>query len=323
MKIEEAVNGQKVWGWKLAAYLFLAGAGAGAYLVGFITNLIYPELVIVTKVGILLGAPLVITGILFLIMDLGRETRAFLAFSQPGSSWIARGTIIITVFVLLDLIYLATWIWPVTLLEGVPSLHSALGCIVAIFAFLTLIYTGMVLGAAKPIAFWDPIVLPWLFLISGVSVGIMGVAFSLSVYGLSTDLTFEQPLTLLARYDTFIIIFEALIIGFYLWKTYQVRAARVSVHMVTKGMLAKYFWGGVVVAGLVVPFAFAIYGAYMSTAIPILVLTVLSSIIGLVGGFMLRYTIVAGGASMPLTVNGTLVPAPKTSRTKASQRIAF
>lgn len=313
MKIEETLNTQKVWGWKIAAYLFLVGVGAGAYLVGFVVNLTYPELVILSRMGVIMGAPLVIIGVLFLILDIGRKTLAFLAFSRPGSSWTARGTIIITVFIILNLIYLGTWIWPFTLLEGIPGARLVLGSVVAVFAVVTLVYTGIGLGVAKPIAFWDPSILSALFLISGISTGIMGVAFSLSAYGLSAGLAVEQSLTLLARYNAFIIIVEALIIGFYLWRMHQVRAARISVHMVTKGMLARHFWGGMVAPGLVVPFAFAIYGAYMSAVETILVLAALSSIIGLVGGFMLRYVVVAGGASMPLNVNGILVPVPKTS----------
>ena len=323
MKIEETLDTQKVWGWEIAAYLFLAGVGAGAYLTGFVANLIHSELVIVSRVGVLLGAPLVIIGILFLIMDLGKKTLAFLTFSQPGSSWIARGTIIITVFVILDLSHIGMWIWPFTLLESVPGLHLALGSITAVFALLTLIYTGIVLGVAKPIAFWDLRVLPWLFLISSISIGIMGVAFSLSVYGLSAGQVVEQPQMLLVHYNAFIIIVEVLIIVFYLWRMHQVREARISVHIVTKGMLAGHFWGGVVVAGLMVPFAFAIYGAYMPTIKPILILTALFSIIGLVGGFMLRYVVIAGGTRTPLNVEGVLIPLPETLKAKLPRRTAF
>lgn len=323
MKVKETMDSQKTWGGKIAAYLFLAGVGAGAYLVGFLANLLYPDLVILSKIGVLLSVPLVIIGILFLICDLGKRPLAFLVFSQPKSSWIARGTIIITVFVILALVHIGVWIWPFTILEGIPGLHLALGSIAAIFALLTLIYTGMVLGAAKPIVFWDSMFLPGLFLVSGISTGTMGVAFYLSVYGLSAGLAFEQPLTLLVRYDAFIIIVEALIICFYLFRMYQLTEATTSVRMVVRGNLAVPFWGGVVAAGLVIPFAFEVYITYLSTVTPILVLTALSSIIGLVGGFMLRYIVVAGGVSIPLSVNGIPVPLPKTLRAKVSQRIAF
>jgi len=324
MKIGETVNTQKAWGGKIAAYLFLAGVGAGAYLVGFLVNLFYPDLVILLRIGVLLGAPLVIIGILFLIWDLGKKPLAFLVFSQPKSSWIARGTIIITVFVILALVHIGMWIWPFTILEGVPGLHLALGSIAAIFALLTLIYTGMVLGAAKAIAFWDSMFLPGLFLISGISTGTMGLAFYLSVYGLSAGLAFEQPLAFLARYDAFIIIVEALIICFYLFRMYRLTEATTSARTVVRGNLAVPFWGGVVAAALVVPFVFDVYITSLSTAGPaaVLVLTAVAGIIGLFGGFMLRYIVVAGGASISLNVNGIPVPVPQTSKAKVFQRIA-
>lgn len=316
MKMEKTINTQQAWGGKIAAYLFLAGVGAGSYLVGFVVNLTRPDLVILSRIGVLLGAPLVIIGILFLILDLGKKPLAFLAFSQPGSSWIARGTIIITAFVILTLVHIGLWIWPSTWLEGAPSIHLALGSITAIFALLTLIYTGMVLGVAKPIPFWDPLILPGLFLVSGVSTGTMGIAFYLSIYGLSSGSAIEPPLTLLARCDVFILIIEALIIGGYLFRMHHLSGAQASAGMVLRGKLAAPFWGGVVAAGLVIPLVFEVYLAYLSPPSPAtaLVLTAVAGIIGLIGGFMLRYVVVVGGVSLPLNINGIPVPVPKTPR---------
>jgi len=307
---------QKVWGWQIAAYLFLAGVGAGVYLTGFVVSQVVPELTILLRIGILLGAPLVIIGIIFLVIDLGKKTRALLAFSQPGTSWIARGTIIITAFVVLDLIYLGTWIWPFTVIAGAPGLQLTLGIITALFAVLTLIYTGMVLGTAKSIAFWDPWFLPGLFLVSGISTGAMCLTLYLSIYGLSAGQVLQQPLMLLGRYDAFIIIVEALIIAFYLVRMYQRIDARTSARVVTQGNLAPHFWVGVVLAGLVVPFAVEMYliSLLAPATTAMLVLTLAAGIIGLIGGFMLRYLVIAGGASRALNVKGIPVPLPRTSK---------
>jgi len=323
--MNETLNTQKVWGWKIVAYLFLVGLGAGAYLVGFVFNLIYPEFVLLSKLTVLITAPLVIVGLLFLIWDLGRKTLAHRAVLRPLSSWIARGTIIITVFIILDLIHIGIWIWPSTWLAGAPGLRLALGGIASVFAVLTLIYTGLLLRAAKPIPFWNTSFLPVLFLVSGISTGTMGAAFSLSAYGLSAGSAVEQPLRLLARYDAFIIIFEALIICFYLWRMHQLTAGRTSARMVIRGSLAVPFWGGVVAVGLVVPFAFEVYKTYLSTIDPLalLTLTAVASILGLVGGFLLRYIVIAGGTRTPLNVEGVLIPLPDTDRVKVPRRAAF
>lgn len=325
MKMEEAVHIPKLWDWKIAAHLFLVGVGAGTYLVGFILTLTRPELILLSKVTVSIAAPLVIVGTIFLILQLGQKANAFRAFSRPVSSWMARGAIILTVFVILGLIHIGTWIWPSTVLGDAPGLRLTLGSVASVFAVFVLIYTGMLLRALKPIAFWNTLTLPLLFLVSGISTGIMGAALVLAVYGFSTGLTVERPLVLLARYEAFIIIVEALILGFYLWRMRRVIAARDSVRIVTKGNLAAGFWVGVVAAGLVVPLAFAVYHIYLSAVDPlaVVILTIVASIIGLVGGFMLRYIVVAGGTSAEINVEGVLVPLPETSRATVSRRVAF
>jgi formate-dependent nitrite reductase membrane component NrfD len=325
MDIEESVYTQRIWGWQITTYLFLAGIGAGAYIIGFIFNLAHPEFVILPKVAVILGAPLVIIGVLFLIADLGRKTLFPLAFSQPLSSWIARGTIIITVFIILDLVHIGLWIWPSTLLENLPGLLLSLWVITAIFAVLTLIYTGLVLGAAKPIHFWNTSLLPILFLASGIFTGIMGIASCLIAYTLFAEVAIEQLLMVMARYVIFITIVEAIIISFYLWRTHQVIAARTSVRIVTRGHLAVTFWNGVVVAGLLIPLAFAIYYIYLPIANPVsvLVLAIVVSIIGLIGGFILKYIVVAGGTRTLLNVKGVLVLPPDIYRARFVRKKAW
>jgi len=323
--MEKALNTQKVLGWKIAAYLFLVGMGAGAYLAGFVFNLIHPEFALLSKLTVLLSAPLVIVSLLFLILDLGRKTPFYLTFLRPLSSWIARGTIIVTIFIILNLIHIGLWIWPSTWLAGAPGLHLALGSVASVFAVLTLIYTGLLLGSAKPIPFWNTSFLSVLFLVSGISMGIMGAALFLSVYGLSAGLAIHQPLMFLACYDAFIIIVEALIIYFYLWRMHQLTATRTSARMVLRGSLAALFWGGVVAAGLVVPFVAEIYKTYLPTVNPVavLALTAVASILGLAGGFILRYIIVAGGIRAPLNAKGVSVPPPDTYRAKVIRRATF
>jgi formate-dependent nitrite reductase membrane component NrfD len=323
MKIEETLKTQKVWGWEIAAYLFLVGVGAGAYLVGFTLNLIHPEFTLLSKLTTIFAAPLVIIGALYLLLDLGRKNLAILAFSRPLSSWMAAGTVIMTVFVVLDLLQIGLWIWPSTWLGGAPGAFLALESVTSVFAVLTLVYTGMLLGSNKPIPFWNAWFLPVLFLVSGISTAIMGVALLLSIYGLSAydlpiGLVFVQPIFFLARYNAIVIIVEALILYFYLWRMRKVVASRASVHSVTRGNLAAHFWGGVVVAGLLIPFVFEIYKTYLLVSDPMamFILVIVASVIGLIGGFMLRYVIIAGGISTPLNVKGVFVPRPTTYRAK-------
>ena len=102
------VNGQlqKEWGWLIAAYLFLGGVGAGAYTIAAVNSFLGESLEPSTVVGLWIGFPALLIGSLFLIADLGSPKNAFLAGMKPGSSWIARGTWIITAFMVLAFLHL-------------------------------------------------------------------------------------------------------------------------------------------------------------------------------------------------------------------------
>ena len=106
--MDPKVNGQlqREWGWLIAVYLFLGGVGAGAYTIAAINSFIGEGMGGATTVGLWIGFPALLVGTIFLIADLGAPTRAVLAGMKPGSSWIARGTWIISVFMVLSLLHL-------------------------------------------------------------------------------------------------------------------------------------------------------------------------------------------------------------------------
>ncbi len=314
MEMTDTLRKQKVWGWSVATYLFLAGMGAGAYLMGFILGLVNSEFALFSKIAIILAAPLMVIGLFLLVLDLGQKQIFAMVFLRPLSSWMARGSIIITIFLILDIIHIGLWIWPFNILADNAGAFLALGIIGSIFAVLTMIYTGLLLGAAKPIPFWSQTVLPVLFLVSGISTGIMGTAFILTIFGLSAGTAVEPALVRLARYDVFIVIVEAIILVVYLYRMYQLAEARLSANMVVTGNLSARFWGGVVVSGLLVPFVFELYVGYLSSAatVTMLIPTAIVSVIGLFGGLMLRHIIVAGGTRTTLNIDGVLLPVSDT-----------
>ena len=61
--MEEKLRGGFVFGWKVIAYLFLAGVGGGAAAVGAAFRLILPEAEAITRTSVILGAPLVVVGL--------------------------------------------------------------------------------------------------------------------------------------------------------------------------------------------------------------------------------------------------------------------
>src|SRR3990172_6717987 len=111
VKLEGQV--QVEWRWLIAAYLFLAGVGGGAYLAGVIADLAGGAgWMTISKIGVFLGVPCVLIGTLFLLADLGKPVNAWRVWMKPGTSWISRGTIIIVIFMIFAAMETAFWVWP-------------------------------------------------------------------------------------------------------------------------------------------------------------------------------------------------------------------
>ena len=105
--MDPKVNGQlqTEWGWLVAIYLFLGGVGAGAYTIAAINGFIGESLEFSTTVGLWISFPALMIGSAFLLADLGSPARAVLAGMKPGTSWIARGFWIISIFMILAFIH--------------------------------------------------------------------------------------------------------------------------------------------------------------------------------------------------------------------------
>ena len=282
---------QVEWRWIIAAYLFLAGVGGGAYLAGVIADFAGGvDWRTVSKIGIFLGMPCVLIGCLFLLLDLGKPINAWRVWMKPGTSWMARGTIIIVLFMIFATVQTAFWIWPLP--GSIENARGAIAVLGAIFGFLTVIYTGLLLGYSQPIALWRTALLPVLFFVSAVSTGIMAII----LVGHFFEVEATQ-LALLARIDAVILILEMFVVAVFLYNAYRTLESRFSAKRILAGSIATGFWLGVVACGLLIPFFLELFGGEGIAA-------GLAAVLGLFGGLCLRYVILAAGALDPLTAVG-------------------
>ena len=174
---------QSKWHWLVAGYLFLAGLGGGAYVTGVVAGFLGEGSQALSAIGICLSFPCVAVGCVLLLLDLGTPKNFWRAGMRPNTSWIARGTIIITIFMILSFIHIVFGVWPSKALAQASGVRGLLSVLGVIFAFGTMIYTGILLGAARPIAFWSTAMLPLLFLVSALSTGEMAVILIGSLSG--------------------------------------------------------------------------------------------------------------------------------------------
>src|SRR5512142_1040074 len=141
-----------VWGPLIAWYLFLAGMGAGAYMVAWGASVLGTKYQPLVKPGVLLAAPLVAIGSGLLLLDLGNPLRFFLGFLRPQSSMISVGIFIITVFILLGLVHIVALLWPSRVKLSKKALAWLSG-ITAVFALATAIYTCLLIVVVKAVPF--------------------------------------------------------------------------------------------------------------------------------------------------------------------------
>lgn len=291
------LKAQSKWGWLVAAYLFLAGLGAGAYVVGVVAGHLGADWSGIAKVGVCLGFPCVAVGCLFLILDLGAPMNFWRAAFRPNTSWIARGTIIISIFMILAFIHVVFWLWPSNVLAESTGARNCIGVVGVIFALGTMIYTGILLAASRPIAFWSTAMLPLLFLVSALSTGTMAVVLIAS-FGSGN----EGPIHSLAMFDIPLLILEVFVLAFFLQATHRVPESRASAQLVLTGSIAPLFWFGVAVLGLAVPLVLDLLGAYALEGGGATAAAVVASICGIIGGLILRQVVLAGGIHAPLRV---------------------
>ncbi|MHC4549715.1 MAG: NrfD/PsrC family molybdoenzyme membrane anchor subunit [Planctomycetota bacterium] len=301
------LKAQTKWGWGVATYLFLVGLGAGAYVVGVFADLLGPGWTAVAEIGVALGFPLVTVACLFKVSELGRPYNFWRAGMMPGTSWMARGAILLTAFLGVSLVHILCWVWPFpSVLAGADPLRHSLGILGGVLAIGTAFYTGILLASNKPIAFWSTAMLPVLFLLSALLSGLMAVV----LVGLLAGLPFAGAIADLEHIIAVLLVLKALVVTFYLQATHRTPESRASARLVLHGKVAPLFWLGVALLGLAVPLGlgfldlFHLYGGKEGSV------AVLASLCGLTGSLLLRQVVLAGGIHAPLRAGRFEIPLP-------------
>jgi formate-dependent nitrite reductase membrane component NrfD len=302
--MDPKVNGQlqREWGWLIAAYLFLGGVGAGAYTIAAINSFVGESLGSATTVGLWIGFPALVIGTIFLIADLGSPSRAVLAAMKPGSSWIARGTLIISAFMILSFLHLVLHSFTsVGETEGGRTAMNIIAILGIAFAIGTMAYTGILLGASKGIPFWRSGVVPVVFVISAVVTGHFTIMIGMAQFAAGAGIA---PLQTMALEAAALVALEVLAILFFLQAAHRQPDSRESAERILRKRL---FVVGYFILGLGVPLVLMLvaYRAHADTNPGVFyAVTAIGSLLGLAGGLILRYAILVCGALPTLNIAG-------------------
>jgi len=291
---------QEHWRWIIAIYLYLAGIGAGSYIIGTVIDwFVHPSRMVIiwgqplnsAKAALLWGPILVAIGAPFLILDLGIKKRFLYACLNPRTSWVARGFIILSAFIIFGLVLLTKSVLPFEWFHAESGLWRILEVIAVAFAFGTALYTGILLKATKSIPLWNTYLLPLLFLVSALSTGSMAVILSTLGSGLfSHDAAVLKVLTV---GEQILVVIEAVVLYLYLSERYRVsEQGKDSVRLLLFGEKKFIFWGGIVLLGFIFPFVLEGIAAFSHGNV---LLIFSSGLTLLCGGLFLRFGVLSAG----------------------------
>jgi protein NrfD len=268
------------WGLMIVTYFFLGGIAGGAYFTAAIADVFGDERdVRVARIGYWLSLPLVLVCGALLTADLGMPLR-FLNMLRMFRFWnpMSIGAWAVGIFGLF------TFVSSVLSLSTAPQhvrLRRAAGRVGAFFGFFLASYTGVLLSnTAQP--FWtDARFMGALFLASGASTGMAAISLIMAITGARA----EDGWTKVKRADRYSIVFELIVLALFL--AWLGSAAK----PITTGHLGWLFWGVLVGLGLLVPLGLDVLGHRVRG------LALVSAVLVLTGGFVLRYVVLMAVAS--------------------------
>lgn len=244
---------QQEWAWLITAAFFFGSIGAGLFVVSYFAGFSEGAFAGLLIVGVLKS----IAHVLFL----GRPLRAWRAVFRWRTSWISRGLIAMTVFLVCGLVYLLPYLG-VSSLQG-STVKYVFGVIATVAAAVVMVYDGFVMKTSRGIAVWNTYLVP-LLVFCYAALGGTTLALVLRV---ATGEEFSKAE--IEGIELGVLGLNAVLVGLYVF-TIRARsgASEFSVRMLTRGRLGLAFLLGAVGIGLAAALVLAVIAAVTgSTAV--------------------------------------------------------
>ncbi|MEE8472867.1 MAG: DmsC/YnfH family molybdoenzyme membrane anchor subunit [Dehalococcoidia bacterium] len=264
---------------------FLSGAGAGTWLFAWLLGLNW---------GLAIGWVLVAGGAVAHLLFLGKPLRFWRIVRMPQTSWISRGLLSISLFLLTALLYLLPGYFPGLPWNGDSGLGQALLVISLIATAGIFVYKGFVYAVAKAIPFWNTPLLPPLYIAYGLRGGLAVLFVASAIQGRAMDLESAKALEL------WMVLSTAILLLFYMGVMAGAGVTTAeSIRHLVRGPASLPFYLGAVAVGLIIPVAFGIV-SYFSPLTPGAMSAV--ALASLVGDFYIKYCVARAGIYLPVTV---------------------
>ena len=333
-------------------YLFFGGLSGGLFVIAVAADLLgynFKQFQKFSRMTSYLVLPVLALAGAFIAFHLGKPERGILfpLYFKNFDSWLVIGGWSVGLAVPLVAAYAALWYYKVD-----ATIRRVLGAIAFPILGFVSYYTGLLLSGAKFVPLWSQEYLPYLFLNSGVLTGLAGSGLMFVLYqnyessknssqsyagpvGLATGnvsvhSTKSEESSGVLRIIGYAIIFFVLIELIELQKFMDhlssnpvkidnsgffvaPNGSAMAYEYVTQGVLAPWFWWGIIVFGLTIPLILTFIEIIFNKLIQPYVdwISGVKFVSILSGGIILRFVIVWGGElKAPLTVVPQLYQIP-------------
>ncbi len=281
----------------IAIYFYMTGLSAGSFILstmayGFGMTKYKP----LGKVGVILAILLLVLAPLNLIADLGQPLRFWHLFPYlQATSPITYGSFLLTLYPLNCLIY--AWF----MFSGNAKLTRLFGLIGIPLATSVHGYTGFILALSKARALWNTALMPMLFLVSAMVSGLALMLLVVVVHGkyfsfekkVNKDLVFNlgQMMAYSILIDLFLVFSDIAVL-----LTADSEAREAAMLILTLNF-SPIFLGVELFLGALIPLGILFFpktGRFVPTVS-------LAAVLVMVGIMAMRYVMVIGGQSVPLS----------------------
>lgn len=270
-------------------YVFLAGLGAGAFLLATWQNAVNRNEDLVSgptgrlspyAAGFLVAPLAFLLACVFLLADVGVPALVFEVAARPLQSIVSVGAWLVGLSTLVSLALGVLVVFG----RSPRALVAALQAAGALLALGVLLYTGLLFSSLVTVEFWRTWLLVALFAVSGLSCGCAATAITCFALQGASDLLERTQ-----QVDAVLLAAEAaVLVAFIVDRWLAGGDAATSVGLLVSGRYAVAFWGVVVALGLVVPLGLGVARGFTPGAVRVLA----GGACGLLGGFALRYCII-------------------------------
>ena len=280
------------WPFLIDVYFFLGGLAAGAFVIATATQVLnarrYRDVV---RAGYYLALAALIPCPLILIVDLGVPSR----FMNMLMRFNTDSPMSMGAWALLGFSACAFLAALLTLMEDLGRARDAarwkrlVGVVGSAFGFFLAAYPGVLLGASARPLWIEGQALGAIFLAVGASSAAAAIALILLVMGRRTadQVASVRTMTVLAL----VIQIVALVVFVGSVQNSGSVSSVAALKLLTDGRFAPLFWGGAIVVGSVLPLLLGLVDLRRRS----FGLTALTSVLVLVGGFLVKYVIMAAG----------------------------